>query len=111
MKRSRKARALLLLPIGILAVAVFGLVVSAVWNAIMPDLVGWKTIGFWQALGLFVLCRLLIGGFGGGGRGGRRGHRHLRRRWASMTPEERDRFREALRARFGDVEPPPKPSA
>lgn len=38
--------------------------VMLLWNALIPAIVGWAPIGFWQALGLMLLCRLLFGGFG-----------------------------------------------
>lgn len=31
------------------------------WNILMPGIAGFKAITFWQALGIFVLCRLLTG--------------------------------------------------
>ena len=68
-----------------------GEVVMHLWNWLLPPLFGWKLIGFWQALGLLVLCRVLFGGWGGGGgpRGKRR--RHFDERWERMTPEEREK--------------------
>ena len=45
----------------------FGNVIMWLWNWLMPKLFGLGTIGFWEALGLFALMRLLIG-FGGSGR-------------------------------------------
>jgi hypothetical protein len=107
MRRKRAVRLMMLLPIGLAGLAVFGLVIMGLWNGILPGLFGWRTIGFWQAIGLFILCRLLFGGFGGGGR--RRRH-HMARRFERMTPEERERVREALRARVGHEPPPPNPA-
>ncbi len=52
--------------IAVVAVAVFGAVVMVLWNWLMPPLFGWAAIGFWQALGLLVLSRILLGGFHGG---------------------------------------------
>lgn len=40
------------------------LLVMVLWNAVMPDLFNWPTLGYWQALGLLALSRLLIGGIG-----------------------------------------------
>ncbi len=97
MRRKRAVRVMMLLPIGLAGMVVFGLVIMGLWNALLPGLFGWKTIGFWQAIGLFILCRLLFGGFGGGG--GRRPRHRMGRHFERMTPEERERVREALRAR------------
>lgn len=74
--------------LGLAFVAALGAVVMLLWNALVPDLFGGPVIGFWQAAGLLVLCRILLGGFGGSG--GPRG------RWHQMTPEERERFRDGI---------------
>jgi hypothetical protein len=79
----------------VLAVAVAGLAVMLLWNWLLPPLTGWHTLGYPQALALLVLCRILFGGLRG--RGGRWGHGRLRQ----MSPEERERFREEMRARCG----------
>ena len=104
MRRSWKGRSLRFGLIGVAAVGavaviglVFGFVVMSLWNWLMPDLFGWRSIGFWQAFGLLVLARILFGGVRGGpGRHMRWRHR-MRERWAQMTPEERERLREGLR--------------
>jgi len=38
------------------------LLVMVLWNAIVPELFGGPPLGYWQALGLLALSRLLIGG-------------------------------------------------
>ncbi len=57
-----------------------GWVTMMVWNAVIPAISSLPAITFWQAVGLFVLARLLVGRFGGGGR---RMHRHGRDHWHS----------------------------
>ena len=85
--------------------AVGGWIVMQLWNWLVPSIVGWRTITFWQALGLLLLSRILVGGHGlGGGRRGRCRHR-MRDHWESLTPEERERFRQKMRERWGDGEP------
>ena len=49
----------------VVAVIVVGVVVMLLWNALMPALFGLPTIGYWQAVGLLILSKLLFGGFGG----------------------------------------------
>lgn len=73
---------------------VMTLVVMTLWNAIIPGLFGLKTIGFWTALGLLVLCRVLFGGMGMGPMMFRmaRDHRQLHERWMNMSEEERQAF-------------------
>jgi len=97
MRRYWFARGLRLLLVGAAAVAVFGLVVMTLWNWLVPDLFGWRPIGFGQALGLLILTRLLFGGFRGGPGHRLRWRHRVRERWEQMTPEERERFREGLR--------------
>jgi len=77
-----------------------GAVVMCLWNAILPDLVHVNRIGYWQAVGLLALCRILFGNFGGRGPARHRGYgpgadmrRQWREKWMQMTPEERSRFR------------------
>jgi hypothetical protein len=91
-------------PLGILALVAFafigGEVVMRLWNWLLPPLFGWRPLGFWQALGLLALCRILFGGLGGHGPGPRRG-----RRWGrgcrNMSPEEREKFRKAMQEGYG----------
>ncbi len=94
---------LLIPPAIALFVFVGGEVVMHLWNWLLPALFGWRLITFWQGIGLLALCRILFGGFGGRGHGG--GRFAWRRRWAEnwdrMTPEEREKFREGMRARCG----------
>ncbi len=74
-----------------------GEVVMHLWNWLLPPLFGWKALGFWQALGLLVLCRILFGGLGHGGPGGHGdGGRRWRGRCRNMSPEEREKFRQAM---------------
>lgn len=39
-------------------------VIMLLWNALIPSIMGWSAINFWQAAGLLILCKLLFGGFG-----------------------------------------------
>ena len=95
---------------GVVAVGVVGLVVMGLWNWLMPVLLGWPAIGFWQALGLLVLCRILFGGLRGGPGGRTRWRRRMAERWQRMTPEEREKIREGMRTRCGGFSPPPAAS-
>lgn len=83
----------------IIGLAAVGWAVMALWNWLAPDLFGWHAIGFVQAVGLLVLCRILFGGFGRG----RGGHWRARmsERFERMSPEERERFKAGMRARCG----------
>lgn len=39
-------------------------VVMLLWNTLIPPIIGWSAINYWQAVGLLVLVRILFGGFG-----------------------------------------------
>jgi hypothetical protein len=108
MKGHRFVRMLKFLPFAVLFVALFGFVVMALWNWLMPALFSLKAIGYWQALGLVILCRILFGGRGSMGRDGRWRDR-MAERCERMTPEERERFRQGFLGRWGHV-PPPDPT-
>lgn len=74
-----------------------GWVVMALWNWLLPSLFGWKLLGFWQALGLLALSRILFGNWGGHhGHGWKERHEWKQ----NFTPEERERFRQEMRARW-----------
>jgi hypothetical protein len=85
----------------VVATVVFGFVVMELWNWLMPALFGLKTITFVQALGLFLLSKILLGGFHRhGGRGpGRRWGKDMKARWESMSEEEREKFRAGMKGR------------
>ena len=87
----------------LLFLAIGGEAVMYLWNWLLPPLLGWHPITFWQALGILALCRILFGGHGWL-RGGRRNFRHrMQERCGNMTPEEREKFREVVRARWGST--------
>ena len=102
---SKKYKWWAVLPVGILAVMVVsfiaGHVVGYLWNWLMPALFGLPRVTFWQALGLLALCRILFGGTGRGGGGRRRDY----------TPEEKARFRQRLREKFGFKTEPAEPAS
>lgn len=96
---------LVFIPLFLLIIAIMlGALVMLLWNWLMPDIFGLPALSFWQAVGLLVLCKVLLGGLGmGGHHHGHHHHQHgrcgcndgqnkLRERWEQMSPEERQRI-------------------
>ena len=81
--------------------AAISFIVMSLWNALLPDILHVTTITFWQAMGIFVLCKILFG-FGKGGRWGNGGggapwmRQRMEERFKNMTPEEREKFRRKM---------------
>ncbi len=92
----------------VVALVALGAVVMGLWNWLLPGLFGWPLIGFWQALGLLVLSKILLGGL----RGGPGRHMHWRARmvdrWEHMSDEEREKFRQGMRRHCGRSESTPQ---
>ncbi len=45
--------------------AILGLIIMGLFNAILPTITGWGKLSYLQAIGLFILCRLLFGNLSG----------------------------------------------
>ena len=110
MKKYWVKRAVKFLMIAVVAIAVLGFVVMNLWNSILVAVLHVSVITFWQAVGIFVLDKILFGGFkgrGGGFRGGMHGGpwkndmgekwEGMREKWHNMTPEERQKFKQEWR--------------
>ena len=86
----------------LIGLAVIVAAIMLLWNYLIPSIIGWTTINYWQALGLFVLTRLLFGGFHGHGFMRPPGKpEHLHHLWGkvkNMSPEERHAYDEHLSA-------------
>lgn len=101
----RWKRLIFIAPLAILGMLLFiaigGEIVLLLWNWLLPSLFGWRQITFWQALGMLLLCRILFGGLGVHRSARSNVRRRMEERCQSMTPEERERFRQRMRERFG----------
>jgi hypothetical protein len=106
MRGNWPVKVLKILAFVVVAAAVLSFIVMRMWNWLMPAVFGLRTIGYWQALGILILSKILFGGFRGrpGGRGPSRGR--MMEKWAQMTPDEREKFREGMRNRCGGFAPP-----
>jgi hypothetical protein len=105
--RPRWKKVIFIAPLAILGMLLFivigGEIVLQLWNWLLPQLFGWRPITFWQALGILLLCRILFGGFRLHGSGRSNFRRRMQERCEHMTPEERERFRQRMRERWGFV--------
>lgn len=82
------------------AIFLLGFIVMLLWNFIFPSVLHTDKISYWQAVALFILCRILFFGFR------RREHRpnmwrgkEWRQKWMNMSDEERVQFREGWKRR------------
>ena len=96
----RIKRGVLFIPIAIGGVFLMGLLVMWLWNTILPETIGVKSISYFQAMGIFVLSKLLFG-FNKGW--GRRDHyrQRVEEKWHTMTPEEREKLKSEWKHRCG----------
>ena len=101
--------ALVVFPLFLVFIAGMIWAVMSLWNGLMPALFAVKTVTYWQALGLMVLCWILFGGFRGARSARGPWDYGMRRRWRRMTPAEREDFIAGLRARWeGSPESAPR---
>jgi hypothetical protein len=66
----------------------FGWVVMLLWNWLMPDIFGLKTLTYWKAWGLLALSCILFGRIGGGGSRSSGSDRKRKRRLRSYLREQ-----------------------
>ncbi len=88
--------------LGVVFVIAFGGIVMLLWNWLIPSIFNLREISFWEALGLLLLGKLLFGGFHGKdrSRNGMRWKQHYYNKFSSMTPEERERFKEKMKEKW-----------
>jgi len=102
----RVTRILKFAVMAVLFVTLFAFIVMRLWNWLTPALFGWHVITFWQALGILILSKILFGGFRGRSGPPFLWRRGMMERWAKMTPEEREKWRESMRGRCGSFGAP-----
>lgn len=74
--------------LGIGLLSLFGLVVMALWNWLVPGILGLKTLTYWQAWGVLALSCVLFGKLGGSGSSGKNDRkRELRRYLREARPD------------------------
>jgi Ca2+/H+ antiporter, TMEM165/GDT1 family len=100
MRRSHRARKIILLIILIvpLAIFVFGTIIMSLWNNVLTPVLHVSTITFWQGLGILLLSKILFGGFKGRG-GWRPDYWKQRMMWNNMTTEQKEKLKEEWKNR------------
>ena len=101
MNRHKKSKFLFfLIPLLILFAVTF--IVMWLWNLLLPEIIGVKSISFWQAMGILILSKILFGGFHfGKGKFGNFKEKMMERKMSGMTDEEKEKFKEIWRKRCG----------
>jgi hypothetical protein len=90
------------IPIAVAAcLSAVSFIVMQLWNHLLPEILHVSAINFWQAMGIFVLSKILFGfgkgGRGFGGHGGPPWMRHkMEEKFRNMSPEERERFKQKM---------------
>lgn len=72
------------------------------WNHVVVDIFIIKSITYWQALGLFVLSRILFGSMGFGGRRRNKCRRHPSERFLHMNANEKKSFIDAWKRKTSE---------
>ncbi|MBD5234605.1 MAG: hypothetical protein HDS65_10590 [Bacteroidales bacterium] len=92
--------------VGLAALVALG--VMALWNGFVPEICGFSTITYWQAVGLLALGQLLSGGiimvlfvFFGSLHALVHPHKDWRNHWHNMSEEERQEFINRRRELWG----------
>ena len=105
MKKNWIKRGLMIFIFVIAAILLFSAVVMALWNAILPAVLGVQTISFIQAMGILLLSKILFGGFHGkkswGGEHAGPWKQKMGEKWNMMTPEDREKFKSEWKNRCG----------
>ena len=52
----------MIIPLVILAIGLFVWFFQWLWNILLPDILGVKSINYWQAFGVLILSKILFGG-------------------------------------------------
>lgn len=84
-------------------ISLISFVVMQLWNNLLPEILHVSTVTFWQAMGIFILCKILFG-FGKGGRMGGAPwmRRRMQERFKNMSPEEKELFKTKMKDKMMD---------
>ena len=98
----KNRKKLFLFPLGAVALlALISYVVMQLWNHLLPDIIHVATITYWQAMGIFVLCKILFGFGKGGGAPWMRRKQMMNERFQNLSSEEREQFKQQWKDKCG----------
>jgi Ca2+/H+ antiporter, TMEM165/GDT1 family len=92
------------IPLLIVGIFVVSGVVMLLWNWIIPGISTLSPLTYWQAMGIFILSRILFGGFRfhshrGGYRHVHRFHTKIKDRFMDMNEDEKQQFKNQWKKR------------
>lgn len=108
--RKHKKKFWLIFPFVLIAIGLFIWFFQWLWNSILPDVLGVKSISYWQAFGILIISKILFGSYGGKKRFGGNSScddspkSTWKQKWESKfcdNEEEREKFKAIWKQRFG----------
>jgi len=87
-----------------LAAFALSAIVMWLWNSILVQVSSVQSISYWQAMGIFVLSRILFGGFHFKRPDIKRppfAQKQFRDKWMNMSPEDREKMKEMWKRKCG----------
>lgn len=95
---------------GISAIALLVWITMSLWNWLVPELFHGPAITYWQTLGLLILSKIFFWTFGKKHHS-HRGHwrPYWKEKWTSMSPEEKERFKQKMKDKWCYREEPTSP--
>jgi len=94
-----RARRWAFIPFAIIGLILFGWVVQLLWNNVAVPVLHVGLVTYWQGLGILLLSKILFSSFNGRGAYRRESNWKQHMMWESMTPEQKEKFREEWRNR------------
>jgi len=87
----------ILIPLGLFLILSW--IIMLLWNNLIPTIFDLKSITYFQAMGLFILSRLLFGNLGFRNRKPPFMNQNLKEKWINMTEDEKIKFKEEWKNR------------
>ena len=99
-KRRKKGKVAFIFIAVIVGISLLVALLQYLWNTVMIEVFDLDVISYWQALGLFVISKLLFGrGFGKPGGFRRRCHQHPEA-LEDISDQDKEKLREEWKRRF-----------